>query len=90
MNQQFKKWLEVNYKWLTDLDTDIERHEDFEDLPFSMRWGVYLEFFDLIGFEFPNGCTVSEQQDQNLYNDTNSRLEAQEEVIKKAFEILNK
>ena len=46
MNEQFEEWFET-YKEETDVFNRAGMH--LTDLPFSMQWGVYLEFFDSVG-----------------------------------------
>jgi hypothetical protein len=88
MNKQFEEWFETWEKeWmqLALFDNDIS----FEDWPFQLQWGVYLEFFDSVGIDID-----SLYLDTQLFFEENSpdwnRLEAQQEAVKKAFEILNK
>lgn len=42
-NKQFESWFIENYDWLLTLS-------QFKTRPFPMQWGVYLEFFDSIGY----------------------------------------
>ena len=71
--------------------------EYFNQLPFSMKWGVYLDFFDSVGVEIRSqkpdnlGCSIG-----FMYRDvwiqcaySNSRQEAQQDTIKRAFEIID-
>ncbi len=44
-NKQFEEWYDVAYS----SDGVKLRYDHFEQLPFSMQWGVYLEFFDSVG-----------------------------------------
>lgn len=74
----------------------------FKNLPFSMQYAVYLDFFDSVGIiisiEHWENYNNSEsfgyfkvqinQQDVSDYNDT--RLEARMKAIEKANEIYNK
>ena len=69
----------------------------FNQLPMPMQWGVYLEFFDSVGILInvynpyvPDGSfilTVTTDKG-TATGGTKTRQEAQQEAIKKAFEIL--
>lgn len=66
---------------------------DFYKFPFSMQWGIYLEFFDSIGQQIEithyRKQYLAELMFDNWAEYFDSRQEAQTEAIKKAFEILN-
>jgi hypothetical protein len=77
-------------------------HDDYtsiELMPWSFRWGVYLEFFDSVGIEISLGLLHwSGKYSWSIYDRNinvffsrqfDTRQEAQTEAIKKAFEILN-
>ena len=86
MNKQFEEWL--------------KSHAIYKDfmykVPFSMQWGVYLEFFDSIGYlveVFQSNKTnhflvyINKVHYPLLRN--LKRQEAQQEAIKKAFTLLD-
>lgn len=106
--EQFKKWVgRVDKGGIGDYfdclvmiedepnnDWDI----DFYNLPFSMQYGVLVDFFDSVGieiftykliqinqFSYKIGTTVYFGRD----NDFNTRPEARAKAIEKANEILN-
>lgn len=84
-NKQFEEWVENDY----EIGQDIT----FWDLPFSMQWGVYLEFFDSVHivihqtafdrFEF-----ITVDVAFNFYSKSTNRTKAQIEGIEKAFKVL--
>ena len=89
-NKQFEEWLKE------DQNTCFH---DFDLLEESQKWGVYLEFFDSVGYVVQVFNTHAwkwvYQVDSNKPNKHGSRheqfetrQEAQQEAIKKAFEIL--
>lgn len=92
MNKQFEEWVRVNYPnyYMTE----------FNGLPFIFQWGVYLEFFDSVGLDIgvfkataglnPWVSSVLETSGDLDEKHYSTRLEAQQEAIKKAFEILEK
>ena len=98
MNKQFEEWYTKQRYQVTDDNKEYETSHSFEefyDLPFPMQWGVYLEFFDSVGIyiEQYNGFSYNIWKDKsnNLGLSTPyypTRTEAQQEAIKKAFEIL--
>ena len=54
MNKQFKEWVVENLDIGTLNHTTLFGHTgqlDFDQLPFSMQWGVYLEFFHSVDKE---------------------------------------
>lgn len=94
--EQFEKWL-INYliKEVNGYDIII-----FELLPFSMQWGVYLEYYDSVGVTITVDYDVNNREPfyywiainmETKYSggDGLSRQEAQTEVLKKADEIVN-
>ena len=104
-NKQFEEWLGNNYYDLlklvttTTMSTTMSTTIDgivknvFDKLPFSMQWGVYLEFFDSVGGIRISDCRASNNYTTYINGDVvrcslSSRTETQQEVIKKAFEIL--
>lgn len=94
MNKQFEEWLTINYPmWLWRIDKIIIDETKIM-VPFSMQWGVYLEFFDSVGIsiscEFKNEYIIrDDNKGQQWYGiDFESRQEAQQEAIKKAFSLI--
>ena len=103
---QFQKWLV--YKsghGGYDYNTPTYNKQIWHQLPFSMQWGVYLEFFDSVGLwievivHYKN--TNSKEFDGYINYGTGwdnlgmekihrkpTRQEAQQESIKKAFDLL--
>ena len=102
-NEQFEYWLEVREKCMIGLEgycaINIYVIEHFNQLPPAFQWGVYLEFFDSVGINVK--CNRGARHLANrryfciiidkLRIDTTylDRYRAQQEAIKKAFEILN-
>lgn len=108
----FEEWLWKNYEdirmscyegeWCTE--NSIVVIGQFDKLPFSMQWGVYLEFFDSVDLFVDlklSGKTGSKGDRTLLFNPiiiikdkvhevelSKPRKEAQQEAIKQAFEIL--
>lgn len=95
-NKQFEEWLKERYKFSI---------KNFETYPFSMQWGVYLEFFDSVGIELKtpkvydgspigykwgNWVLRSGSRHPEYVLTFKTRERAQQEAIKKAFEILEK
>lgn len=95
-NKQFKKWALKHHNVPKGNEELFWLYWD--KLTQAMQWGVYLEFFDKVGIIID----VSMNYDSGLFDivideefiDTeiicNSRPEAQQEAVKKAFEILEK
>ena len=95
MNKQFKEWLLV---YLLE-HHDYMQVSDFNELPFPMQWGVYLEFFDSVGivieikphYKLKNFDLWMSNGDMLVkVQRYDTRQEAQQEAIKKAFSILEK
>ena len=104
--KEFEKWL---YQWLinnTELHKEPERIQghidEFHLNPFSMQWGVYLEFFDLKGicielyfagalnpFYFKVFNPEKRQYSSANYSGFLKMEEAQKAAIEKANEIFN-
>lgn len=91
---QFEKWYSFNV--YSDTHHILGLNE-FYNLPFSMQWGVYLEFFDSVGvyidiqFYAVNNfiCKVNTLDGlyyQDLYN---NRQQAQQKAIEQSNEIFN-
>ena len=115
MNKQFEEWLYLNQNAVFGIEvpksdlvlkTDTKRLivktlDIWGNLPFSMQWGVYLEFFDSVGIHINLvqtwsgfgligwGWHMSKPSGSPLQNSNiGTRTEAQQEAIKKAFQIL--
>ena len=100
-NEQFKEWFLISdYREIISIKMKLKIGESiteqFYKLPFSMQWGVYLEFFDSVGIYIDMDC---HDTDEGFYfyigNHSEyaglvypTRQEAQQEAIKKAFELL--
>lgn len=93
-NKQFEEWYLKTYR--DKLQNHIVEHYGyFLTLPWSMQWGVYLEFFDSVGidifchlddFNGDYSCGTGKRWTKNYP----TRTKAQQQAIKKAFEILEK
>ena len=104
-NKQFKEWLIENYaeyepekgdKNIWVLYAGDNMFISWSELPFSMQWGIYLEFFDSVEirikvdpryFVYHFFC-YSITGKELSYKSFDTRQEAQEAAIEKAFEIL--
>jgi len=97
--ESFKKW--CNEDWDDELHglnhpTLIGHigYLEWEKLPFSMQWGILLEFFDSVGIVIEMRNVGGFKAFVNHMNygmgKIESRLEAQIQAIKKANEIHNK
>ena len=104
MNEQFEEWWNNQDKYTNSyVFSTISWHQFTEDaFPFEYKWGVYLEFFDSVGIVIEiitddwkesgfwviwvNGSHLKTDEEKTTYH---TRAEAQQEAIKKAFEILN-
>ena len=69
----------------------------FEQLPFDCKWGVYLKYFDEKGVKIcceplPFGEYHYQIPSLGVYpkDSFETRLEAQQEAVKKAFESISK
>jgi hypothetical protein len=91
MNKQFEEWWQTHEVY-DNTPMDLLSQYDFYELPFSLQWGVYLEFFDSVGIRINAGFQwfrIFKQGATPYFEDKfKSRQEAQQEAIKKAFEIL--
>jgi len=101
MNKQFEEWY-INHLKDNGVTEDFEFHiERWHSLSFMFQWGVYLEFFDSVGIHVTVEYCVNENMLEWIYNILfdeymdwrhsdykQTRQEAQQEAIKKAFEIL--
>ena len=98
MNKKFEDWLIANSDTSFDgnalnLGVGKSYTEAFYRLPFSMKWGVYLAFFDSTDIEidaYSNGHWIFYKGFRRIEGRENSRTEAQQQAIKKAFKILDK
>ena len=102
LNDQFEIWVVDRYEdelyaMGNELEPTFTHYSNtFQELPFSMQWGVYLEFFDSVGiYIYPrvkNYTDLHTRLDmvRIFHLKEITRTEAQQEAIKKAFEILNK
>ena len=101
MNKQFEEYIYGKYD-LCISNRYFNSEELFKQLPTSMQWGVYLEFFDSVGINpylnpcgchkpaVYNPCIVSNSLE--VFEDLGefeSLTEAQQAAIKKAFELLD-
>ena len=95
-NKQFEEWMNITP---SDLNAWGYVLAKFYELPFSMQWGVYLEFFDSVEIDIDLMKWISSKKqrwDVNIWHNNDSieyrlhgtREEAQKESIKKAFKIL--
>jgi len=93
------KCKEAFEKWHTGNNPDFDMSY-FYKLPFSMQWGVYLDFFDSVEIEvfihgglryliYDDRKSSDEEGWENLSEEHPSRQQAQTESIKKANEIFN-
>tara|TARA_R110000772_G_scaffold257526_1_gene374427 strand:+ start:714 stop:1004 length:291 start_codon:yes stop_codon:yes gene_type:complete len=91
-NKQFGDWLMERFYQSHRHSPNIDTIKYFKALYPAMQWGVYLEFFDSVGIRI-----VFEWEDDEwdvlvggvwLIDAYNTRQEAQQAAIKKAFEIL--
>lgn len=75
-------------------EIELLGEENFYELPFSMQWGVYLEYFDSVGLN-PNIYRYSENKWEAYQFDLSdgefyqTMKKAQQEALKKACEIRN-
>ena len=105
-DKQFADWFKD--KWYSD-DWEQLRESgispaEFDSLPFCMKWGAYLEFFDSVGIrinmytsQYNNFQTfgyeiIDKKSDNIIENETTiiTRQAGQHEAVEKAFEILDK
>ena len=83
-NKQFEEWLKdssIMYQFYVDGYT-------WDRIPFSMQWGVYLEFFDSVGIDLEYEFNFIITHWTQFFKKRPTRTEAQQEAIKKAFEII--
>ena len=94
-NEDFEKWFKANvsYEYYGD-QSSYNITEDFTDIPFSMQYGVYVDFFDSVGVIIE--IQADDQSDyfivliDNLFNGSGkTRHEARTKAIEKANELYN-
>lgn len=102
--EDFVKWFGEDDDYNMDLESNLSGYNPvtgFKDLPFSMQFGVYVDFFDSVGIEIsitPKGS----EWDFNItdgrlkghllfseYDFSSTRHEARQKAIDKANEIYN-
>ena len=101
--EEFEKWLEnQNFEECNISDEYSFQPNyigDFERLPFSMQYGVYVDFFDSVdikiiigtgfsGYLFNYRLSITGMQDE-FDNEIEARTEARQKAIEKANEIYN-
>ena len=82
-NKQFEEWFLIQHY---GVEMGVQNaypvtKRNLYDKPFSMQWGVYLEFFDSVGIDLEARFWVA-------YRTSATRQEAQQMAIEKAFKIL--
>jgi len=97
-NKQFEEWyLKLLNIHKAPIDIKTAEIDRFKENMFCEQWGVYLEFFDSVGVHLDAFIGKSrEKYHYEIFGDGiykckktfNTRQEAQQEAIKKAFEIL--
>jgi hypothetical protein len=96
--EDFDNWYELHYEAIGLKSIDDEFYIDgFYELPESMQYGIYVDFFDSVGL-FPNIMPLindnnervfQSYQDENHIQTFDTRLEARAAAIQKANEIYN-
>ena len=94
--ERFKMWL-FRQLQTDEIMENILELEFFETFPDSMKWGVYVDFFDSIGFNVGiNKYGLSDDfmwfvvKDDLVFREfSNTREEARTAAIEKANEIVN-
>ena len=92
--EKFEEWYDENHYSISD------KYTDFDYFTFSMQWGVYLEFFDSVGYCISEytfsedksfSCDVEDFKTKEFIDcgTFETRKEAQTEAIKKANELFN-
>ena len=97
--QQFELWIERKDSEYKNGNTDIRPYYDhtFNDLPPSMQWGAYVEFFDGEGLHLSTtywqtstySYDILGRDIVDISDRYDTRAEAQRHAIKKAFKILD-
>ena len=80
--EDFEKWYLKEYRdaWGMELLW-------FDTTPFSMQYGVYVDFFDFNNIWIQNGIIIA--NNKFYYYGGNTRTEARQKAIEKANEIYN-
>ena len=95
--EQFEFWYDNNMEVLdhygTEVKTNTDLYEDyFVDLPTSMKIGIYMDFFDTLGYTIGRGADgtyfVNPDKIEGWYRSDCFRL-TREEVILKANSLYN-
>lgn len=98
--KDFEKWYTDNYptdNYGADIYSILSEQEyEFSDYPFSMQFGVIVEWFDSVGIvieieldkDFGFFACVNQSSRDLSYTDT--RHQARQKAIDKAVEIYNK
>lgn len=87
--ENFEKWFRLNFHWTIE---DAGDGTYFNALPFEMQIGVYLEYFNSIGyyaqhsFEYKGFNAIMNGDSLGLFDTMN---EAYKEAFKKADELIN-
>ena len=90
-------------KWLDNQDSFLDIHCDyngtflpnninhFNELPFSMQYGVYVDFFDSVNISIKCGDVTFEiyMPESDINGIATERAEARTKAIEKACEIYN-
>jgi hypothetical protein len=96
--EDFEEWLEHpteelegRCSWIDTLGTqstmvNIWCVEYFNQLPFSMQYGVYIDFFDSVGFI---RTLIQSEEFLQIVEYGKTRAEARQKAIEKANEIYN-
>ena len=111
--EAFEKWLLSNdLYYIVQYNTDVvafdmsettKNEVEFYRLSFSMKWGVYVDWFDSVGLHLTVDCIgiehwrccINLNRDYNMHftwlnhGSVNTRHEARTEAIKKANELFN-
>ena len=92
--EDFKEWLENNKELFKFL------HVYFDDIPDSMKWGVFVDFADSVGYwitmdyscdMFELGIATETEHGTYFYElgDYQTRTEAREKALEKFDELYN-
>ena len=92
--KEFDKWLDsVEYHEIGLGEEFCDAYDLFNELPFSMQWGVYLDFFDRVNIEidhlFSNAIYLFLALNNGEGKVSDYREKAQKEAIEKANELFN-
>ena len=96
----FEKWYDdLNLKYYSDIKGILSSINTFYSLPFSMQYGVYVDFFDSVGIDLDvfllrnRFCIMIINKGDEVCSELSkyrTRHEARGKAIKKANEIYNK